>query len=223
METFADRREAGRRLAAALQGHPALAGGARAVVLAIPRGGLPVGAEVAQALGAPLDVLVVRKVRAPHNPELGVGAVGPDGHVALDEAAVARLRITPQELDAEIADRRAAVEDRVARYRTAGPAVDLAGAVAIVVDDGVATGGTARRACAAARRLGAATVVLAVPVGPPGLARELADVADHVEVVTTPAELLAVGQAYRDFRQLDEGEALAILAATRAEPPAQGA
>ena len=213
---FADRRDAGRRLGAALVGHPALAGAERVVVLAIPRGGLPVGAEVARALGAALDVVVVRKIRAPHNPELGVGAVGPDGFADVDEGALARLRIRASDLEREIADRRAVVAERVARYREAAPAADVSGGAAVVVDDGVATGGTARRACAAARRLGATTVVLAVPVGPPRLERELAGVADAVVVLSTPIHLLAVGQAYRDFTQVPESDALEILRAARA-------
>ena len=210
MEVFDDRRDAGRRLGAHLAGHlePIAA---PAVVLAIPRGGLPVGAEVARALGADFDVVVVRKLRAPHNPELGYGAVGPDGYVEMDEALVARLGLSREDVDREVADRREAVDRRLALYRSVAPAATVEGRRVIVVDDGVATGGTARQACGLARRLGAVEVILAVPVGPASARRLLGDVADSVVVLSEPAEFLAVGQAYRDFAQLDDETALAAL------------
>jgi putative phosphoribosyl transferase len=211
MQVFLNRAEAGRALAEALVDHPELKDASRVVVLAIPRGGLPVGAAVARALGADLDVVVVRKLRAPHNAELGFGAVGPGGHVQLDERTVARLRITEEEIRAEVADRRAAVERRLGLYREVAPEVPLEGAVAIVVDDGIATGGTARQACTFARAAGATRVILAVPVGPPGTAERFAGAADAVVVLSQPAEFMAVGQAYQDFSQLDDEGALSAL------------
>lgn len=211
MKVFEDRRDAGRRLAAALVDDDLVATAQRVVVLAIPRGGLPVGAEVAQALGAEFDVVVVRKLRTPHNPELGFGAVGPDGHVEIDQDLVERLGLTDEQIESEVKDRQRAITRRLALYRSVIPSVDLAGALAVVVDDGIATGGTARQACALARRLGAARVVLAVPVAPRRASVELGDAADRVLVLSEPAEFLAVGQAYKDFSQLDDPTTLEVL------------
>jgi putative phosphoribosyl transferase len=211
MQVFDNRAEAGRRLAIELETHPAVVGAERLVVLAVPRGGLPVGAEVARALGAELDVVVARKLRTPNNPELGFGAVGADGHVEVDHATMERLGITEEQLDAEIADRREAVQRRLTLYRSVAAPVDLQGAVVVVVDDGIATGGTSRQACALARRGGAATVVLAVPVAPVDTAQRLADAADDVVVLSSPAEFLGVSQAYAEFEQLDDEAAVAAL------------
>ena len=215
MQIFEDRADAGRQLARALRedGRVDLSG--RVVVLAIPRGGLPVGAAVAAELGAALDVVVVRKLRSPYNPELGIGAIASDGQLRIDQDMVARLGVTPEQVDAEVADRRAAVQERVELYRRyLGPA-DLEGTVAIVVDDGVATGGTAKEACAVARRRGATAVVLAVPVAPGATAEALSAFADVVVVLHQPAEFLAVGQAYANFDQLDDEAVLAVLAGAR--------
>jgi putative phosphoribosyl transferase len=211
MQVFDNRVEAGRQLAGTLTDHPAVTAAERLVILAVPRGGLPVGAEVASALGAELDVVVARKLRTPHNPELGFGAVGADGHVEVDQATVERLGITQEQLEAEIADRREAVQRRLALYRSVAPPVDLQGAVVVVVDDGIATGGTSRQACALARRNGAATVILAVPVAPVDAAQLLADAADDVVVLSTPAEFMGVSQAYAEFEQLDDDAAVAAL------------
>lgn len=220
MTVFEDRQDAGRRLAEGLRDHPALRDADRVVVLAIPRGGLPVGVEVARALRAEFDVAVVRKLRSPHNPEVGFGAVGADGHVDVDEELVAELALTEEQVRLEVEDRTAAVERRVELFRAAIPAVDLAGAVVVVVDDGVATGGSAREACLLARRGDAATVVLAVPVAPAGVVEDLGPVADAVVVLSTPAEFLAVDQAYRNFAQLDDEMALASLAELGGTPAA---
>lgn len=211
MEVFEDRQEAGRRLAAVLADHPDIRDAERVVVLGVPRGGLPVGAEVARALGAPLDVVVVRKLRSPQNPELGFGAAGADGFVEIDEATVERLGITAEQVSAEIEERREALRHRLELYRAVAPAVDLRGAVVVVVDDGIATGGTAHQACAYARRGGAARVVLAVPVAPAAASQRLAGDADDVIVLSTPAEFIAVGQAYADFSQLGDEDAVAAL------------
>lgn len=211
MQIFADRSDAGRELGARLR-HVACVGESdRAVVLAIPRGGLPVGAEVARELGAPLDVAVIRKLRSPANPELGYGAIDADGHVEIDQEMVERLGISRSEIDEEIADRSAVVRQRLELYREATGRPDMLGACVIVVDDGIATGGTARQACAFARRAGARTVVVAAPVGPADAVDRLADVADEVVVLVHPAEFLSVSQAYEDFSTLDDEAAVAAV------------
>lgn len=211
MQVFEDRDDAGERLAEALVAHEAVRDAERVVVLGVPRGGLPVGAAVAKALSADLDVAVARKLRAPSNPEIGFGAVGSDGRVEIDDGIVGRLGITPEQVEAEVKDRQEAVQRRLALYRSVVPAVHLEGATVVVVDDGVATGGTAREACALARRGGAATVVLAVPVGPQDTADRLADAADHLVILSTPPEFLGVAQAYTDFSQLDDDSSVAAL------------
>jgi len=211
MTVFEDRREAGRELAVAVREAGVVDDGHHVVVLAVPRGGLPVGAEVARAFGAAFDVVVVRKLRSPNNPELGFGAVGADGHVEIDTALTEELGLSEEQIRNEVEDRTRAVDRRLELYRAVAPAVDLQGATVIVVDDGIATGGSARQACLFARRGGAARVVLAVPVAPAGVAEEMRAVADAVVVLSSPAEFLAVDQAYRDFAQLDDAAAVAAL------------
>lgn len=217
MQVFADRTDAGRQVAARLADVPTVVGADRVVVLAVPRGGLPVGAEVARALAAPLDVAVVRKLRSPANPELGYGAIDAEGHVDLDEDTVERLGITHEEIEAEIADRRELVQQRLELYREVTDRVEMAGACVVVVDDGIATGGTARQACAFARRAGAARVVMAAPVGPADVEHRLADVADEVVVLVHPAEFLSVSQAYEDFAMLDDEAAVDAVRAALAD------
>lgn len=217
MHVFADRTDAGRQLAARLAEVSAVAGAERVVVLAVPRGGLPVGAEVARTLEAPLDVAVVRKLRSPANPELGYGAIDAEGHVDLDERTVERLGITQEEIEAEVADRRALVQQRLELYREVTDRVEMAGACVVVVDDGIATGGTARQACAFARRAGATRVVMAAPVGPDDVDERLADVADDVVVLVHPAEFLSVSQAYEDFAMLDDDAAVDAVRAALAD------
>lgn len=209
MTVFTDRRQAGIALAGALR--DVLAPAERPVLLAIPRGGVPVAAEVARALGAPLDVVVVRKLRVPTQPELGFGAVAADGHAEVDREIVARAGMSEEEIARELADRRAAVAERVAGYRRILGEPDLAGAVAVVVDDGIATGGTARQACALARRLGAARVIMAAPVGPADAEQRIAGAADQMLVLLRPPDFRAVGEAYADFRQLDDAEVERVL------------
>lgn len=211
MQVFSDRTDAGRQLGARLRDEAAVTAADRVVILAIPRGGLPVGAEVARALDAPIDVAVVRKLRSPANPELGYGAIDADGHVELDEEMVERLGITREEIDAEIADRQDRVRQRLELYREAASRTDMAGACVLVVDDGIATGGTARQACTFARRAGAARVVVAAPVGPADVEERLGDVADDVIVLVHPAEFLSVSQAYEDFSVLDDETAVAAV------------
>lgn len=211
MQVFDNREQAGEQLGEVLAAHEAIAAADRVVVLGVPRGGLPVGAAVARALSADLDVVVARKLRAPSNPEIGFGAAGSDGYVEVDEAIAQRLGISAAEIEAEVADRQAAVQRRLDLYRSVVEPVDLRGATVVVVDDGVATGGTAREACALARRGGASTVVLAVPVAPTDAKERLADAADDVVILSTPAEFLGVSQAYTDFEQLDDDASIASL------------
>ena len=213
MTVFEDRKDAGRQLAEELAGHPLLSDDARVVVLAIPRGGLPVGAQVARRLGAALDVAVVRPLRSPHNSELSYGAVGADGHVDLDEELVAELGLSEEQVQREVADRSESVRRRLAMYRQSTPEVELDGAVAVVVDDGIASGGTATQACLFARRAGASKVLLAVPVAPAAIVEELRDVADALVVLSEPEEFMNVDQAYKTFTHVDDGDATGVLVA----------
>jgi len=204
---FLDRADAGRRLASLLTG----AAGPDAVVLGLPRGGIPVAFEIARALGAPLDVILVRKVGLPAQPELAMGAIGEDG-VRLVNAEVVRAdRVTDAEF-AKVEEReRAELNRRAERYRAQRPRVPLAGKTAIVVDDGIATGSTAQVACQVARAHGAATVILAVPVAPPATVARLGDVADQVICVESPEPFFAIGQWYHDFSQTSDAEVVSLL------------
>ena len=204
---FADRVEAGERLAKALVHHV----GTGCVVFAIPRGGVIVGEGVARALGAPLDVVVPRKIGAPGNPELGIGAVAPGVRV-LDARVVAQLGVSERYLEREIAAQEAEIERRQHAYRDGRAPASVQGRVAIVVDDGVATGGTAIAALRWARAQGAARVVLAVPVAPARSLERFEHEADEVVVLETPEPFFAVGEWYRDFSQTTDDEVVAALA-----------
>jgi len=204
---FADRSDAGRQLARRL-GHLR---GQPVVVLGLPRGGVLVAAQVARALGAPLDVIVVRKIGMPFQPELAMGAVGEDGVLVTDRHVIRAGGVGPEQFAAAQARERAMVQARAARYRSRWPRKPLAGQVAVVVDDGIATGSTARAACQIARAHGAARVVLAVPVAPPGWEARMGADADEVACVATPADFYAIGQFYADFSQLTDDDVLACL------------
>ena len=205
---FPDRAAAGRELAARL-GH--LAGQAGVVVLALPRGGVPVAYEVAQALGAPLDVLLVRKLGVPQQPELAMGAVAPGGVRVVHQAVVDALGIAPDLVDLVAAREGAEVARREQSYRAGRPPLDVAGRTVVVVDDGLATGSTMRAAVAALRGLQAGRIVVAVPVGARETCRELAGEADEVVCVQTPANFQAVGQWYDDFSPTTDDEIRALL------------
>lgn len=209
MRLFQDRVDAGRRLAEALEEH---AGGGT-VVLGIPRGGVIVGEILARTLGVALDVVVPRKVGAPGNPELGLGAVAPGVRV-LDPWLIERLGVSDDYLEREIAAQEAETVRRLHAYRAGRPPVDLAGRTVIVVDDGVATGGTAVAALRWARAQGADRVVLAVPVAPPQTLDRLRHEADEVVVLATPEPFLAVGEWYEVFDQTSDEEVVAALART---------
>jgi putative phosphoribosyl transferase len=203
---FADRAEGGRRLAELLE--PLR--GQDAVVLGLPRGGVPVAFEVATGLDLPLDVIVVRKLGVPFQPELAMGAIGEGGFRVLDTELVHRAGITAQEVDVVERRERAALESRVARFRRGRERVDLRSRIAVVVDDGVATGSTARVAGEVARHLGAARVVLAVPVAPIEATAGIAGF-DQVECVSTPRPFVAVGHHYRDFSPTSDDEVVVLL------------
>lgn len=207
---FTDREDAGRQLAGRLQylrGEPV-------VVLGLPRGGVPVAAEVARSLGAPLDVIVVRKLGVPFQPELGMGAVGEDGIRVIDPGVVGAAYLSAEELAAVEARESAEVARRAQRYRGDRARVPLDGRVAVIVDDGIATGSTAKAACRIARGLGAARVVLAVPVAPPGWEDRIGRDADELVTVATPKGFAAIGQFYSDFSQTSDDAVVACLTAT---------
>ena len=203
---FADRSDAGRQLATHLE-HLR---GQDVVVLGLPRGGVPVAREVADSLDAPLDVIVVRKLGVPFQPELAMGAIGEDGVRVLDRHVMAQAGVTDAELRGVEQRERTQLAERVERYRKGRPRRPLGGRVVVVVDDGLATGSTARAACAVARHLGAARVVLAVPVGA-GESLAAFEAADEIVVVATPRPFVAVGRHYRDFAPVTDEEVLALL------------
>ena len=204
---FADRADAGRLLAALLEhlrDDPV-------VVLGLPRGGVPVAREVAAALGAPLDVIVVRKLGVPAQPELAMGAVGEDGVLVINPEVVGQSGVDDDEVAAAREREQAEVAARAARYRASRPREPLAGRVAVVVDDGIATGATARAACQVARAHGAVRVVLAVPVAPPGWEDRIAAAADELVCAHVAADFISVGQFYADFTQTTDEEVSACL------------
>lgn len=209
---FHNRTEAGRELARRLQdGGPGAAPAPPAVVLALPRGGVPVAYEVARALDAPLDVLLVRKIGHPFHPEYGLGAVAGDAPPLYDPDALAGAGLTEDDL-APVAEReRAELHRREAVYRGGRPAPALAGRWAVVVDDGLATGVTARAALRAARAAGPARLTLAVPVASPDGLGAVRNEADDVTCLHTPEGFGAVGLWYDDFEQLTDADVLELL------------
>ncbi len=211
---FADRDEAGRRLAAALERWRA----SEPIVVALPRGGVPVAYEIARLLQAPLDILLVRKVGAPYQPEYGVGAIAEGGfrHIRRDEAEL--TGISAAELDAVIDAESAELERRRRRYRGDREPLPVAGRTVILVDDGVATGGTAVVAAHALRARGAAVIVLAVPVGPPGVGQRLAREFDRVVCLEEPHGFHGVGQFYVDFSPVPDAEVTRLLELGREVP-----
>ena len=204
---FDDRRQAGRILAKRLGRLTA----EQPIVLGLPRGGVPVAYEVARALNVPLDVIIVRKLGVPFQPELGMGAIGEDGVRVLNDDVVRAAHINETELGAVEKRERAEVDRRVERYRRGLPMADIRGRTVIVVDDGIATGGTARAALQVARAHGARKVVLAVPVAAPETVNSLRGDADEIVVIEQPPNLVAIGHWYRDFRQTSDSEVERLL------------
>ena len=211
---FADRADAGRHLARLLTHLQ----GEDVVVVGLPRGGVPVAAEVARVLGAPLDVVVVRKLGVPVQPELAMGAIGEGGALVINEDVLRAAHVTASELAAVEAQERDELTRRALRFRGERPRISLAGKVVIVVDDGIATGSTAKAACAVVRSHGASRVVLAVPVAPPGWTGRLAGVADELVCVATPEPFYAVGQFYDEFGQTTDDEVVECLRKARLAP-----
>jgi len=207
LHVFRDRREAGRELAAAVRDRAF----PDPVVLGLPRGGVPVAYEVARALAAPLDVVVARKIGAPGNPELAIGAVAEAGVEVLDEMSVRRLMVSHEELEHAIDGARAELRERAARYRRGREPADVTGRTAIVVDDGLATGATARAAVRAVRFRSPGSVVLAVPVGAPDSLAALRDEVDDLVCVQQPKWLRAVGYWYEQFGQTPDAEVVELL------------
>ena len=207
MNRYADRADAGRRLAERLLDYR----GQDVLVLGLPRGGVPVAYEVAEALGAPLDVLVVRKLGVPTQPELAFGAIGEGGARVLNENVLQHVLVSDAEIAQVEAAQRAELQRRVERYRGGREQRPLAGRVVLIVDDGFATGSTARAACLVARAQGAAKVVLAAPIGSADTVEELRRYADDVVCLGAPAYFHAVGQGYRDFRQTSDEEVCKLL------------
>jgi putative phosphoribosyl transferase len=204
---FADRRDAGAQLAEVLTKHAA----AKPIVVGLPRGGVPVAAQVASRLGAPLDVVVVRKLGCPWQPELGIGALAEGGVRVLNEVLIDELGIGRDDLDAVIAREQAEVDRRVRRYRQGRAPIPLTDRVVILVDDGLATGYTARAAIESMRRRGANRVILAVPVASKDSAANLREAADEVVVLSTPPWLFAIGEFYEDFSQTTDEEVMDLL------------
>ncbi len=204
---FTDRANAGRHLAAELW----FLRDNDTVVLGLPRGGVPVALPVATELGAPLDVIVVRKLGLPSQPELAMGAIGEGGVRILNEAVVQRARVTAADLAAAEETERRELDRQARQFRAGRPRVDIAGRTAIVVDDGIATGATARAACQVARAQGAAFVIMAAPVGSPGSAATLRGSCDEVYCMRTPASFSSVGEWYEDFAPVPDAVVAALL------------
>jgi putative phosphoribosyl transferase len=206
MTVFSDRKEAGKTLASKLTEYAG-----KSIVLAIPRGGVVVGYEIAHKLKVPLDVIVPRKVRAPFNPELAIGAVTEDGTIILDHKLVEYLRVSEGHIKEESERQRQEIKRRLKVYRGDKPFPSLKGLHVIVVDDGVATGATVKAALASMRKKEPESVVLAVPVAPPSTIKELEKDADVVVCLATPEPFYAIGQFYRDFAQTSDEEVKRLL------------
>jgi putative phosphoribosyl transferase len=213
---FRDRRDAGQQLAARLTRY---AGRGDVVVLALPRGGVPVGFEVATAIRAPLDVFLVRKLGVPGREELAMGAIASGGVRVVNEEVVRTLGIPPRVIDEVAVEEQRELERREREYRDGRPAPDVAGKVVILVDDGLATGSTMRAAALALRQRGPARVVVAVPVGAAETCAAMAAVADETVCALTPEQFIAVGLWYADFAQTTDEEVRHLLAAGQTQQP----
>jgi len=211
MAYFSNRVDAGKRLGAALTDFK----GKNAVVLAIPRGGVVVGFEIAMALDLPLDVIIPRKVGAPDNAELAIGAMTEDGTIILDRNLVAYLGVPDSYIKEESERQKHEIERRLKMYRKNEPYPNLKGRDVIIVDDGIATGSTMKAALASVKNRGAKTVTVAVPVGPPDTIKELKVQADRVVCLYMPEYFAAIGQFYIDFDQTSDEEVTELLRQNR--------
>jgi len=204
---FRDRADAGEQLAQLIEDHDIEAD----VVLAIPRGGLPVGRVVADALGIPLDIIAARKIGAPGNPELAIGAVAADGSVWLNDRLIDQIGVDDEYIEEGIDRERENAQAKVDRYRGDHPTPELSGKRVLIVDDGVATGATTTACIRQARNAGADRVILGVPVGPPDSIDRLRSEVDEMVCVETPPHFGAVGQFYESFIQVTDEEAIEYL------------
>ncbi|MFB3888195.1 MAG: phosphoribosyltransferase [Candidatus Bathyarchaeia archaeon] len=212
MKNFRNRVEAGQSLATALK-----TAAEDAIVLAIPRGGAVVGYEIAHALRIPLDVMVTKKIGAPDNPELAIGAVAEDGTSIVDEELARRLYVPPSYIREEAERQKAEIKRRLAAYRGDMPYPRLENREVILVDDGVATGSTMKAALRLLRKKGARTITVAVPVGPADTIAELKQLADRVVCLYTPEMFYAIGEFYQDFEQTSDDEVKRLLQRNRQE------
>lgn len=210
---FSDRMEAGKMLASALIDYAA----GDAIVLAIPRGGVTVGYEIAHKLRLRLDIIVPRKLRAPHNPELAIGAITEDGTIMLDHRLVESLGVSESYIKEEDRKQRSEIKRRLQRYRGDTPYPNLEGRDIILVDDGIATGATIRAALASIRKKSPQYVVLAVPVAPPSTINDLKGDADQIVCLHMPEPFYAIGRFYKDFPQTSDEEVIRLLQLNREE------
>lgn len=219
MPVFRNRSDAGRALAQALLHH----GDGDTLVLALPRGGVPVAFEVAQGLAAPLDVFLVRKLGVPGHEELAMGAIASDGVQILDQPLITRLGVSRRQVEDTCTRERRELQRREQVYRSGRPPLAVAGRTVILIDDGLATGSTMKAAVAGLRKLCPGRIVVAVPVAAPEAYTELGALVDEIVCLATPSPFHGVGLWYADFRQTDDAEVHALLAAGRgprtAQPP----
>jgi putative phosphoribosyl transferase len=211
---FRDRREAGRLLVEKLA---FLRGRENLIVLGVPRGGVVVAYEIARALDAPLDVYITRKIGAPYNPELAIGAVASDGTVFLDEGLVNRLGIPQEYVEAETARQRAEIERRLVEYRGGRPPLVITDRTVVLTDDGVATGATILATIRALVAQNPAELILAIPVGPPDTVARLKKEVDELICLSTPRLFWAVGAFYIDFSQTSDEEVKSLLEESQAQ------
>jgi putative phosphoribosyl transferase len=207
MAYFYDRLDAGKRLAQNLKA----SSNKYNIVLAIPRGGVVVGYEIARELDLPLDVIIPHKLGAPDNPELAIGAIAEDGTAILDRSLISYIGVTQQYIKEESERQKQEIQRRLKLYRQNAPPPNLKGQNVILVDDGIATGSTMKAALASVKNRGAASVTVAVPVGPPSTIEELQKQANYVVALYTPELFQAIGQFYRDFNQTSDQEVIQLL------------
>jgi putative phosphoribosyl transferase len=207
MSFFTDRIDAGKKLALELKDFS----GKKGIVLAIPRGGVVVGYMIAKSLNLPLDLIIPRKIGAPDNPELAIGAVAEDGTVILDEKLISYIGASQEYVKAETERQKREIERRLKLYRQDLSYPSLMGLDVIVVDDGIATGSTMKAALASVKNRGAVSVTVAVPVGPPSTIKELNKIADLVVCLYTPEFFQAIGQFYADFSQTTDKKVIELL------------
>ena len=213
MTYFSDRVDAGKRLGSALNDVVKK----DALVLAIPRGGVVVGYEIAHMLGFDLDVIIPRKIGAPDNPELAIGAVTEDGTAILDDNLITYMSVTQDYIRMESERQRKEIQRRLNLYRQDAPPPNLKGRNVVVVDDGIATGSTMKAALASVKKQGAASVIVAIPVGPPSTIQELRRQADNVICLYMPEYFQAIGQFYSNFDQTSDEEVIELLKLNRQE------